>query len=286
MDSLAEKLGFDGLLYKCRDHCGPWGRGDEIGLDIGSTMNRAKCTLNDDIDSGWDFAHIDTTIDPYNPKPLRQDIVLERSAELLKSMKEKLPYELGMDEINGTVPSGSELEEFIKSSMDMFEGIGLHMPTLISAQTGTLVKMDRNVGRFTKYTKELVSIASKYGIGFREHNTDYSPVKELKHRPDHGVSVVSVAPELGVTETKALLDLSDMESGYAYNPGFFEVLSKKVIKSNRWKKWLSYDEKSWYRESIISDPSKIRKVTEIAGHYFFADPEVRNARSRLEHNLP
>lgn len=106
---IADKVGFDGLYYLCRDHGGPWQRDKERNdhLPVDEAMELGKKSYLADIEAGFDLLMIDPTKDPFEiGKVIPLDVVLERTVELIEYCENErkrlnLPeigYEVGTEE--------------------------------------------------------------------------------------------------------------------------------------------------------------------------------------------
>ncbi|NJB04619.1 sugar-phosphate kinase, partial [Clostridioides difficile] len=76
---VADKVGFDGLYYLCRDHGGPWQRDKERNdhLPVDEAMELGKKSYLADIEAGFDLLMIDPTKDPFEiGKVIPLDVVL------------------------------------------------------------------------------------------------------------------------------------------------------------------------------------------------------------------
>lgn len=65
---MAQEAYFQGLMYLCRDHGGPWTREEEekeFQFGEKETMARAKSSFLADVESDFDLLHIDPTRDPH-----------------------------------------------------------------------------------------------------------------------------------------------------------------------------------------------------------------------------
>jgi dTDP-glucose pyrophosphorylase/tagatose-1,6-bisphosphate aldolase non-catalytic subunit AgaZ/GatZ len=294
------KTGFHGLLYLCRDHGGPWQRPNEKSLPYEKAIELAKKSYLTDIENGFNFLHLDITLDPSlnNKPPL--DLVSKRTIEVLQYIEEKrkelnlppISYEFGTDETSGSLTSFEEFEYFIEKVLSEIKMQNLPIPTFIVGQTGTLVRMKRNTGRFDVITaKKLLEISEKYSIGFKEHNCDYIPEEDLKAHPLIRLTASNVAPEFGVAETTALLHLAAKEEiahkmGEDIEPSnFFKIISEEVIKSETWKKWLTPQERNLTAEQIERDYEKKLEITLVAGHYTFSKQVIKEAREKLYENI-
>lgn len=63
LKAMAEKVGFDGDYFLCRDHGGPWQRDKERKDHIpeAEAMALARRSYQVDMDAGFDLLHIDPT---------------------------------------------------------------------------------------------------------------------------------------------------------------------------------------------------------------------------------
>ena len=124
LKAMADKVGFDGDYFLCRDHGGPWQRDKERKDHIpeDEAMKLARRSYQIDMDAGFDLLHIDPTKDPYVVgKAIDIELVLSRTVELIRfcedyrkanSLKEFF-YEVGTEETNGGLTDVSAYEEFI-----------------------------------------------------------------------------------------------------------------------------------------------------------------------------
>lgn len=299
---LAKEIGFDGLLYPCRDHGGPWQRDEELKAKLpeAEAMAKGKESYRHDLEAGFSLLHLDPTKDPHVEGQAAMEVVSRRTLELLEyceATREELDlppvsYEIGTEETAGGLTGYQAFEDFIGDLVQKVESKGLPRPAFIVGQTGTLVKMDRNVGQFdAEAARILAAIARKYGIGFKEHNADHLPVGLLREHPALGITAANVAPEFGYAETKALLELADQEKrAGAFAPGlepsdFISLIQRYALESGRWKKWLLPEEDDLTEADIIKSPEKVRQVTQVCGHYVFDQPEVAQAREQVYHSL-
>ena len=172
IDKMAREVGFKGLLYKCRDHGGPWQRDREKKekLPPKDAMEIAKKSFLADIEAGFNLLHIDPTKDPHK-KDTR--LVIERTIELIEFLEnertvrglEEIGYEVGTEDIQGGLTDNSVFRDFLKEIVSQLKRKNLPLPDFIVGQTGTLVKMTKNVGTFSpEKAKHLVHIAREFGI--------------------------------------------------------------------------------------------------------------------------
>ncbi len=287
---ISREINFSGLCYICRDHGGPWQRREEKELFEEEAMKRARDSYLADILAGFDLLHIDPTLNPLQSQSLSLDEVEKRIINLItwieSKRKEKgLPpigYEVGTEETKGGLIEPSAFEQFLKNLLNELNNHNLPKPDFIVGQTGTLVKMDRNVGKFNpEKAKELSAIAKKYGVGFKEHNADYLAEEILTAHPNLGITAANVAPEFGVVETKAYLRLAELIP----SSDFIPTIQKATLESNRWRRWLTEENLNLTAEEIAKDKEMLNKITLVAGHYAFNQEEIVHAREELFHQL-
>ena len=296
--SLAAQIAFDGLLYVCRDHGGPWHRDEELraNLPVEKAMASAAESYRADLQAGFHLLHVDPTRDPAGAVPLA--VVVQRSLDLTETIERaraelRLPpvcYEIGTEETSGGLTAEAAFATFITDLLRQLSAKALPRPAFMVGQTGTLVKMRENIGTFNAAAaRRLAAIARGNGLGFKEHNADYLAGEILAVHPELGITAANVAPEFGVAETQALFALADREAeairdhaGAEVAPsGLRKIVEEKVLASRRWVKWLRPAEKGTTEADLRDDRSRREEVAAVCGHYVFTDPQVAAARQRL-----
>ena len=299
--TLASQIGFDGPLYVCRDHGGPWHRDQELQAKVAleQAMASAAASYEADLEAGFHLLHVDPTRDPTGVVPL--EVVITRSLALMQEIeraraRRELPpvsYEIGTEETSGGLTAETDFATFITDLLAGLNPQGLPRPAFIVGQTGTLIKMRENIGAFSAATaRRLASIARESGLGFKEHNADYLPLDLLAAHPQLGITAANVAPEFGAAETQALLALADREVAVVRaNPqtdialsDLRRIVTEKVLASRRWVKWLRPAEKGTTEQDLRQAQSRLEEVAVVCGHYVFTDAEVVAARRRLYAN--
>ncbi len=302
IEAICKEIDYDNVYYLCRDHGGPWQRDKERAdhLPEDEAMEIAKESYKEDILNGFDLLHIDPTKDPDEMcKVVDIDIVFRRTVELIEyceqvrkeyGIEKEIAYEVGTEETSGGLTSLDTYEGFIKRIKEYSDEHGLPMPIFIVGQTGTLTRLTKNVGHFNyENSAELSRIAKKYGVGLKEHNGDYlSEDKLLAHLP-LGITAMNVAPAFGTVETRALLELLNVEDkfkelGKITDPSNLrEVMTYESIYSMKWKKWLT-DEVDMSNLEALSEETKLQ-ITELCGHYTYSNPVVETEIEKLYNNL-
>jgi D-tagatose-1,6-bisphosphate aldolase subunit GatZ/KbaZ len=295
------RVGYEGPLYICRDHGGPWQRDAELKgrLPVEQAMELARLSLEADLAGGFNYLHIDPTKCPF---PFSQAELSAWTLELIAHCErfrrshalDPVDYEIGAEDIQGGITSQENFSAFLGRVCGDLAKAGLPLPTCIVGQTGTLTRLDRNTGRFDReQTARLAAAAASFGVGLKEHNGDYLSAASCRLHPDIGVTGMNVAPEFGLVETDALLALGALEEklaregwvGEAELSGLPALLSKLTFAATPWDKWLTPEVKARPRAELEGDEAVRLLIVRVCGHYVFADPAVRAARTRLYANV-
>ena len=301
--SIAEKVGYDGPYYLCRDHGGPWQRDEERNAHLpeDKAMELARRSFIADMEAGFDLLMVDPTKDPYQiGKVISLDVVLYRTIDLIDYLEkyrrehgiDEVAYEVGTEETNGGLTSTEKYEEFISKLKPELEKRNCPMPTFIVGQTGTLTRLTEQVGHYSfKNARDLADMAKRYGVGLKEHNADYlGDATLLEHIPAH-VTASNVAPQYGNQETLAYLKLCQTEqilvdNGLCQDPSdLYRTLLVKAIKTERWRKWMTGDDVNLKVDDILADEKLSKTILDISGHYAFNDPDVKEQTEKLYKNL-
>jgi len=302
INKAASRVGFDGILFICRDHGGPWQRDNERKekLSEQEAMKRARLSYLTDILSGFDILHIDCTLDPHFKGYVPLEIVIRRTVSLIEYIEKErqkrglgqVGYEVGTEMTAGGLTDSTDFEQFLVDLIAQLDRRGLPRPDFIVGQTGTLIKMQKNIGQFDqKKAEELVFIAEKHGVAFKEHNADFLDERSLRRHPEIDIAAANTGPEFSAVETKAYLKLAELEENSIKEENllpisnFVSLLSKSALDSERWRKWLTREDQNLSKEKIARDKDKLREVTIISTRYVINQPEVVTARERLFNNL-
>ena len=296
-----ERIGYQGPLYICRDHGGPWQRDEELKarLPVGEAMELARISLEEDLRSGFNYLHIDPTKCPF---PFSQEQLADWTLQLIAHCEVRrtalgLPlvdYEIGAEDIRGGITSEQSFAAFLEQVTAGLARAGLPSPTCIVGQTGTLTRLDRNVGRFDReQTARLAAVAARFGVGLKEHNGDYLSAATCRLHPELGVTGMNVAPEFGLVETDALLALAALEEKLAREGWIEEAQLSGLAASLReltfarapWDKWLTPEIAGRGRLELEGDEASRLLIARVCGHYLFADPAIREARAKLYRNV-
>ena len=278
-------------IILCRDHGGPWQNNQEIenNYSIKKAMNSAKSSYMEDIDNDFKIIHIDPSIPPKNNMIISSKDILNRAFELMefcheysKKKNKKILFEIGTEEQSGSTNSFEEIEYYLNKIKIFCKKKKISFPAFIVIQSGTKVIETENIGSFEspiRIKKEIppeiqifkaLELCQKYGVWMKEHNADYLTDDSLKWHPRIGIHAVNVAPEFGVCESRALVDLLK-ENNLRKELNLFYDIS---YNSNKWKKWMK-------KNSIKSDNERAI----ISGHYIFSKPEFIEIKNKIKHDL-
>ena len=275
------------LIFLSRDHGGPWQNNIEKQkkLNVKQAMSSAKESYMCDIDSGFKFIHIDTSMS-VNGVEENKKKCMDRLFELYefchmyaKKKRKDFFFEIGTEEQSGTTNTQEELEETLNKTINFCNKNKFKKPTFVVIQSGTRVMEMKNVGSFDlpfRVKNELpaeiqvplmIEICKKYNILMKEHNTDYLSNEALSWHPKLGIHAANVAPEFGVIETKAIIKIIDWLNLKEIKDKFLKI----SLNSGKWKKWMIKGcGATDYERSII------------AGHYIFSTPEFIDLKNELK----
>ena len=287
----------DYVIYKdtqkniilARDHGGPWQNELEISnkLNLTDAMQSAKESYRADIDAGFQILHIDPSVDIHaNPNI---DQVLERVYELYdfcwtysQQKKQDIIFEIGTEEQNGSNNTQEELEYTLECMRKFCKSNKLPYPSFIVIQAGTRVMEMRNVGSFDSPIRvanelppeiqipKMISICNHYRIFMKEHNADYLSTDSLKWQPRLGIHAANIAPEFGVAESKAFIDLMENSNQ--------NILLEEFLR-------ISYDSKKWEKWMINATSASDKDKAIISGHYIFSTAECLELKNQARFHI-
>lgn len=287
----------DYVIYKdtqkniilARDHGGPWQNELEISnkLNLNDAMQSAKESYRADIDAGFQMLHIDPSVDIHaNPNI---DQVLERVYELYEfcwtysqQKKQDVIFEIGTEEQNGSNNTQEELEYTLECMRKFCKSNKLPYPSFIVIQAGTRVMEMRNVGSFDSPIRvanelppeiqipKMISICNHYRIFMKEHNADYLSTDSLKWQPRLGIHAANIAPEFGVAESKAFIDLMENSNQ--------NILLEEFLR-------ISYDSKKWEKWMINATSASDKDKAIISGHYIFSTAECLELKNQARFHI-
>jgi fructose/tagatose bisphosphate aldolase len=267
-------------IILCRDHGGPWQHPDEATRSVRSTsevMASSRASLHADIDAGMRVLHIDTSKE--GPKPAAFDVAVERLATLYGECQEfaslgghRVDFEVGVEQQSSCVDDPDSFREKVDCILQRLKADALQQPVFIVGQTGTLVRGTENCGMLCRdrqgtgrQIRELAQICSEYGLALKAHNADYLSRSALEDLLSSGVSAVNIAPELGVAETLAFLELVGELRLHQHREAFLAL----AFESGAWRKWFADEVGTDLQRSVA------------AGHYVFASDAFQEIKEQV-----
>lgn len=274
-----------GLVLLARDHGGPWQNPQETRAQLGlqDAIESCKRSYAADIEAGFQILHIDPSVDIHG-RPTAED-VLDRIYELYEfcwnyaqRLNREVIFEIGTEEQSGSTNTQDELISTLESIRTFVSKNRLPSPTFVVIQAGTRVMETRNVGSFDSPIRvaeeipaeiqlpKMIEICDRYGILMKEHNTDYLSDEALQWHPRLGIHSANVAPEFGVAETRALLEVCDELKLRDEADEFCQV----SLESRKWEKWMLPNTTATDKDRAV-----------ISGHYVFSDERVIDLKNRV-----
>jgi hypothetical protein len=110
---------------------------------------------------------------------------------------------------------------------------------------------------------KMIDICNRHGIFMKEHNTDYLSDEGLQWHPRLGIHAANVAPEFGVAETNALVNVLESNG--------LSKIAERFLK-------IAYDSYKWDKWMLANSTATDRDRSLIAGHYVFSKPEVKELK--------
>ncbi|MBX2998523.1 MAG: class II D-tagatose-bisphosphate aldolase, non-catalytic subunit [Caldilineaceae bacterium] len=298
MQQYAAKYAWDGPLYPCLDHGGPWLKDAHTRqrLPLAAVMAEVKESLSACLRAGYQLLHIDPTVDRTLPPgaSVPIEMVVERTIELIayaEAEREQLglppiAYEVGTEEVHGGLVDMDNFTHFVTSLARGLAERNLDhaWPCFIVGKVGT----DLHTSFFDPDTaRQLYEIVAPSGSLIKGHYTDW--VENPADYPASGMGGANVGPEFTAEEYLALADLVAKEEALCRSragitpSNFLAALEGAVYASNRWQKWLQPEEAG----VEFADLSVQRRswLVQTGARYVWTDPGVAAARQRLYTNL-
>ncbi|MEK7383277.1 MAG: tagatose-6-phosphate kinase, partial [Elusimicrobiota bacterium] len=256
-------------------------------LSLRRAMESAKSSYLADLESGFQVLHLDPSVDVHGKPDV--DEVLDRVFDMYEycwsqaqRLGQEVIFEIGTEEQSGSTNTQEELDYTLNSVQQFCKKNRLPQPSFVVIQCGTRVMETRNVGSFDTPVRvadelpaeiqlpKMIEICERYGIFMKEHNTDYLSDEALQWHPRLGIHAANVAPEFGVTETRALVSALE-DNGL---PKLAERFLRLAYDSRKWDKWMLADTRATDRDRSI-----------IAGHYVFSRPECAELKAEAGKEL-
>jgi tagatose-1,6-bisphosphate aldolase non-catalytic subunit AgaZ/GatZ len=267
-----------GLVLLCRDHGGPYQNPAEIrdGYSAGRAMKAAVDSLKQDIDAGFWLLHVDTSLDLGGAAD--KWIAMERAVsicgetfEYAASTGRVVRFEIGFETQGPEAGDAAEFRALIDETAYRLRKASIPIPTFVVAQTGTMIRETFNLGALKSRphsviskVRELVRAASRHGIAVKAHNCDYLDAQDLRCLMTAGVAAINIAPELGVAETRAFIELLEKAGLVRELDRFLEL----ACASMSWTKWMMAGSNATDLDKAI-----------IAGHYVYGTDAFRDIKN-------
>lgn len=298
MRGFAAKHGWQGPLYPCLDHGGPWlkDRHTVDGLTLAATLQAVKGSITACIAAGYQLLHIDPTVDrtlpPGVPVPIDRvvartvELILHAEAERARLGAPPIAYEVGTEEVHGGLVDLVSFQRFLHG---LHQGLASHdkldaWPCFIVGKVGT----DLHTTSFDPQVAErLFSEVAPYRSLIKGHYTDW--VENPEAYPASGMGGANVGPEFTAEEYLALADLAAKEEALLVSrpepapSHFLRALEQAVDESGRWRKWLQPDEQSLAFDQLT--PARRAWLVQTGARYVWTAPNVLAAREHLYRNL-
>jgi hypothetical protein len=276
-------------IILARDHGGPWQNNNEIEkkMNLDQAMRSAKDSFKSDIDAGFEVLHIDPSIDINGS--VSKDKLMDRLFELYeycweyaKKSNKEIAFEIGTEEQSGSTNTPDDLNETLYLIEKFCNKNKIPFPTFVVIQTGTKVMETRNIGTFDSPLRveneiaaeiqipKMIEICKNFNVFMKEHNTDYLSDESLLWHPRLGIHAANVAPEFGVAETVAFLQILENNNLLSLALKFIE---------------LSHNSKKWHKWMLPNSTASVREKAIISGHYIFSTPECIELKKEASLNL-
>lgn len=298
MHRLAHKYNWDGGLFPCLDHGGPWLKDADTHqhLSLEETTANVKRSLEACLSAGYQLLHIDATVDRTLPSgtAVSLEVVVARTVALIEHAEKvrlglglpPVAYEVGSEEVHGGLVDLGTFAQFLQDLRMQIDqkGLGHAWPSFIVAQVGT----DLHTTHFDpQAARRLFEIVVPLGCLVKGHYTDW--VQNAADYPASGMGGANVGPEFSSAEFSALRNLEKKEQAYLRTrsnlapSNFINVLTQAVLDSGRWQKWLQPDEVGKAFDEL--SPSRRDWLVQTGCRYIWTQPAVQTARQQLYQNL-
>jgi D-tagatose-1,6-bisphosphate aldolase subunit GatZ/KbaZ len=295
---LSRKYHWDGPLYPCLDHGGPWLKDKHSleGFSYEATMAEVKESITACLQAGYRLLHIDPTVDRTlaPDAALAVHVVVDRTIELINHSETErqrlhlpaIDYEVGTEEVHGGLVDLDRFEIFLELlHVGLVErNLGHAWPSLVVAQVGT----DLHTTWFdAEAAGKLFSIVAPLGTLVKGHYTDW--VENPQDYPATGMGGANIGPEFTSEEYLALRHLAAKEDeivrerSAARSSQFMQALQQAVIDSGRWGKWLLKTEKKLAFDHLTTE--RREWLLQTGSRYVWTTPAVCEARQHLYENL-
>jgi mannose-6-phosphate isomerase-like protein (cupin superfamily) len=223
-----------------RDHSGP-SQGKEE--DDGLKSLEEDCKYLDSIH-----------IDPFK-KYQNLDEALKETIKLINycyNLNNSIYFEVGTEEAIRKIEV-EDLDLFLNKLRESLDIKIFNRILFCVIQSGTSLQDGINTGNYSKdKLKDMIKIVKKYNLFTKEHNGDFMSKEIMKSRFDNKLDSLNIAPELGIEETKIIMNVLRKER--------IEEVYQICYDSKKWVKWVSKE---------FKPEENKEKLIEITGHYIF-----------------
>lgn len=309
--SFADEIGFPKeKIILSGDHLGPFVWQD---LDAEEAMCRSEELVRQYVAAGFRKIHLDPTmpLKGDSPESFGDEIIAERVVRLAKVSEEtyeatkndtiwkyrpvyvigsEVPVPGGSEEVEAMrVTKPENLEQTIHCFKTAFIDNGLSQvwedTAAVVAQIGLEFSEDHVYDFDYDAAKPLADTLKKHPpFVFESHSSDYQTPTALRQMVADGVGILKVGPELTFAHREALFALSMMEdelsAAWDFTPShFIQALEDTMLTSspNYWEKYYHGNEGELKLKRKYSYSDRAR--------YYFARPEILDARKRMIENL-
>jgi tagatose-1,6-bisphosphate aldolase non-catalytic subunit AgaZ/GatZ len=272
------------------DHGGPWTRDLHVSQawTLDETLDAVRRSVIACLEAGYGLLHIDATVDPTSDGEVALETIISRTVGLIEYAEdyrrsEQLPpvaYEVGTEEVHGGMADRERFVRFVEmleTSLDE-RGLSHAWPVFFVGRVGT----DLHTSTFnTSEARALADLIRPRGSVVKGHYTDY--VDNPKAYPAARVGGANVGPEFADVEVTALGQLCSVEESRGLDSRFAHALREAVVRSNRWRKWLTAEERGC---SFANLPDARQDwLARTGSRYVWRETTVMAARRRLYENV-
>lgn len=294
----AQAIHYTGFVMIAIDHGGPWLKDvhSRERWSYEDSMNAVKKSFEAAIEAGYDLIHVDPTVDITLPKGqiIDIDVVAARTIELIVHAEKfrrhkKLPriaYEVGTEEVHGGLANEKVFTRFLDLLKKGLQAHGLTdvWPCFVVGKVGT----DLHTTTFDAVVaRRLTEIVSSYGSVIKGHYSDN--VSNPGDYPVSGMGAANVGPEFTEKEYEGLMELCELEESFlrksmiAKKSNLKAILWDAVIRSERWKKWLTDGES--VEDFYTVAPARQEWLVKTGCRYIWENADVLAARNKLRQNM-
>lgn len=290
VDAEATNIGLDVHVFIGLDHGGPWTKDDHRtrGLSFDETFGAARESIAACLDAGYDQLHIDATVDARLNGEVALADVVDRTVELIvfaedhrtRTDRAAVAYEVGTEEVHGGMADIERFEAFVRDLKTSLTARGLSTvwPAFFVGRVGT----DLHTSHFdVDAATRLADIVRPLGSVIKGHYTDY--VDNPSDYPRARVGGANVGPELADLEVRALEQLGAIERRGGRESGFGTALRDAVVRSGRWRKWLTAEERGADFSALAADRQEW--LVRTGSRYVWTEPDVVERRAELYANV-